>query len=87
MNPSAKLFPSNDTSVHTGNESLEAPQLKMPIAPLPKLPPQQVLLPKENPFDINSELIPHNDKEVEAVFKAPELDDFLLPPSFRRLNY
>ena len=47
INPSAKLFPSTDTSVHTGNESLEAPQLKMPVAPLPKLPPQQVLLPQE----------------------------------------
>ena len=80
MNPNAKLFPSTDTSVHTGNESLEVPQLKMPIASMPKLPPQQVLLPQENPFDINSELIPYNDKEVEAVFKAPELDDFLLPP-------
>ena len=80
MNPNAKLFPSTDTSIHTGNESLEVPQLKMPMAPIPKLPPQQVLLPQENPFVINSELIPHNDKEVEAVFKTPELDDFLLPP-------
>ena len=47
---------------------------------MPKLPPQQALLPQENPFDINSELIPYQDKEVEAVFKAPELDGFLLPP-------
>ena len=46
---------------------------------MPKLPAKQVLLPQENPFDINSELIPHQEKEVEAVFKAPELDDFLLP--------
>ena len=37
-------------------------------------------MPQENPFDINSELIPHQEKEVEAVFKAPESDDFLLPP-------
>ena len=51
-----------------------------------KLPPQQALLNLkkiraifENPFDINSELIPFQDREVEAVFKAPELDDFLLP--------
>ena len=62
------------------SESLDIPQLKAPIAPMPKLPPQQALLPQENPFDINSELIPYQDKEVEAVFKAPELDDFLLPP-------
>ena len=44
---------------------------------MPKLPPQQALLPQGNPFDINSELIPYQDKEVEAVFKAPELDGFL----------
>ena len=47
---------------------------------MPKLPAKQVLLPQENHFDINSELIPHQEKEVEAVFKVPELDDFLLPP-------
>ena len=29
---------------------------------------------------MNSDLIPHQEKEVEAVFKAPELDNFLLPP-------
>ena len=52
----------------------------MPITPMPKLPPQQALLPPENPFDISSELIPYQDKEVEVVFKAPGLDDFLLPP-------
>ena len=44
---------------------------------MPRLPPQQALLPQENPFDINSEVIPYPDKEVEAVFKAPELNDFL----------
>ena len=65
---------------NTGNESLEVPQLKVPIAPMPKLSPQQALLPQGKPFGINSELIPYQDKEVEAVFKAPELDDFVLPP-------
>ena len=44
------------------------------------MPPKQALLPQENPFDVNSELIPYQEKEVEAVFKAPKLDDFLLPP-------
>ena len=78
--PTVKLFPSNDTPTNTGGESLDIPQLEAPIAPMPKLPPKQALLPQENPFDINSELIPYQDKEVEAVFKAPELDDFLLPP-------
>ena len=47
-----KLLPSNDAPISTGNESLEVPQLKIPIAPIPKLPPQQALLPDENPFDI-----------------------------------
>ena len=79
VTPNVRLLPSNDTPINTGNETFEVPQLKAPIAPMPKLPPQQALLPQENPFDINSELIPYQDKEVEAVFKAPELDDFLLP--------
>ena len=74
-----KLLPSNDTPITPGKERLEVPQLKIPIAPMPKLPPQQFLLPQENTFDINSELIPYQDKEVEAAFKVPELDDFLLP--------
>ena len=37
-------------------------------------------MPQNNPFDINSELIPFQEQEVGAVFKTPELDDFLLPP-------
>ena len=75
--PPVNPFSSNDTSNDAGSESLNIPQLKAPIAPMPKLPAQQALLPQENPFDINSELIPYKDKEVEAVFKAPELHDFL----------
>ena len=43
------------------------------------LPPQQCLLPQNNPFDIGSDLIPFQDREVEAIFKSPEMDDFLLP--------
>ena len=73
--PPINLFPSNDTSNNTGSDSLNVPQLKTPIAPMPKLSPQQALLPQENLFDINSELIPYQDKEVEAVFKAPECTD------------
>ena len=75
-----KLFPSTDISTYQSNESLKPPQLKIPIAPMSKFLPKQALLPKENPFDINSELNPYQEKEVEAVFKAPEVDDFLLPP-------
>ena len=37
-------------------------------------------MPQENPFDIKSDLIPHQEKEVEPIFKTPVLDDFLLPP-------
>ena len=37
--PNIKLLPCNNTSTYTGNESLEVPQLKIPIAPMPKLPP------------------------------------------------
>ena len=78
--PPINLFPSNDTTNITSNDSPNIPQLKAAIAPIPKLPPKQALLPQDNPFDINSELIPYQDKEVEAVFKALELDGFLLPP-------
>ena len=46
---------------------------------IPK-PPQQVLMPQENPFEIQSDLIPYQEKEIEPVFKSPVLDDFLLPP-------
>ena len=70
------LFPSNDPANDEGRESLNILHLKAPIAPLPKLPVQQAPLPQENTFDINSELIPHQEKEIKAVFKAPELDDF-----------
>ena len=77
--PPVKLFPTSERSHIPAGDHLNVPQLKAPIAPVPKLPPQQALLPQENPFDINSELVPFQDREVEAVFKAPELDDFLLP--------
>ena len=36
-------------------------------------------MPQENPFYISSELVSFQ-VEVEAVFKAPELDNFILPP-------
>ena len=36
VNPNTKLLPSNNTPINTGNESLEVPQLKMPIAPMLK---------------------------------------------------
>ena len=80
VTPNVKLFPSTDISTHQGNERLEPPLPKIPIAPMSKLPPKQALLPQENPFDINLDLICYQEKEVEVVFKAPELDDFLLPP-------
>ena len=36
-------------------------------------------MPQENPFDIQSDLTPYQDKEMEPIFKTPDLDDFLLP--------
>ena len=36
-------------------------------------------MPQENLFDIQSDLIPYQDKELEPVFKTPDLDNFLLP--------
>ena len=62
------------------NETTSAPNFRQPMANIPKLHPQQVLMPQENPFDIQSDLIPYQEKEMEPVFKTPVLDDFLLPP-------
>ena len=36
-------------------------------------------MPQENPFDIQSDLIPHQEKEMEPIFKTPVLDDFYCP--------
>ena len=73
-------FPLRDQPLSTDTSSIEIPSAKPPGSPAPKLPPQQVLMPQNNPFDINSELIPFQEQEVKAVFKTPELDDFLLLP-------
>ena len=62
------------------DETTSAPNFRQPLANLPKLPPHQILLPQDNPFDIQSDLIPHQEKEMEPIFKTPVLDDFLLPP-------
>ena len=72
-------FPLRDQSLNTDTSSIEIHLAKPHGLPAPKLPPQQALMPQNNPFDINSELIPFQAQEVEAVFKTPELDDFLLP--------
>ena len=76
----AAPFPLRDQSLNTEASPVEIPLAKPPGQPVPKLPPQQALMPQNNPFDINSELIPFQEQEVEAVFKTPELDDFLLSP-------
>ena len=60
------------------DEPTSAPNFRQPLVDIPKLPPQQTLMPQENPFDIRSDLIPHQEKEVEPIFKTPVLDDFLL---------
>ena len=62
------------------DETTSAPNFKQPLANIPEMPPQQILMPQENPFDIQSDLIPYQEKEMEPIFKTPVLDDFLLPP-------
>ena len=84
------MFPPSTQHDQAKADSSTVPHVKIPLPlPLaqqstynyqPKLPPQQTLLLQDNPFDIQSELIPHQEKEVEPIFKTPELDDFLLPP-------
>ena len=66
--------------LNTETSPVEIPLAKPLGQQAPKLPPQQALMPQNNPFDINSELIPFQEQEVEALFKTPELDDFLLSP-------
>ena len=80
-------FPLRDQSLNTETSPIEIPLAKPPGPPAPKLPPQQALMPQNNPFDINSELIPFQEQEVEAVFKTPELDDFPFTPCPRRPNH
>ena len=73
---SRNLRPDKHVDVDTSPTS----HFRQTLTPIPKLPPQEHLMPQENPFDIQSDLIPHQDKEVEPIFKTPELDDFLLSP-------
>ena len=73
-------FPLRDQTLSTETSPVEIPLVKPLGKQAPKLPPQQALMPQNNPFDINSDLIPFQEQEVEAVFKTPEIDDFLLPP-------
>ena len=80
-------FPLRDQTLNTETSPVEIPLAKPPDQHAPKLSPQQALMPQNNPFDVNSELIPFQEQEVEAVFKTPELDDFLLPPCLRRSNH
>ena len=68
------------TEKHVDEDTTSVPHFRQPLANILKLPPQQTLMPQENPFDIQSDLIPYQDKEMEPVFKSPDLNDFLLPP-------
>ena len=68
------------TETHVNEETTSVPKFTQPLASVPKLPPQKMLVPQENPFDIQSDFIPYQDKEMEPIFKIPDLDDFLLPP-------
>ena len=68
------------TEKHVDEDTTAIPHFRQPFANIPKLPPQQNLMTQENPFDIQSDLTPYQDKEMEPIFKTPDLDDFLLPP-------
>ena len=80
----------SDTQTPVARPPLQFPPLEVPSKeldiPMPTinpsilpLPPQQCLLPQNNPFDIGSDLIPFQDREVEAIFKSPEMDDSFTP--------
>ena len=82
----------SDTQTPVARPPIQLPPLEVPLQeldiPMPKvnpsiqpLPPQQCLLPQNNPFDIGSDLIPFQDREVEAIFKSPKMDYFLLHPT------
>ena len=66
-------FSLRDQSLNTETSPVEIPLAKPPGPPAPKLPPQQALMPQNHPFDTNSELIPFQEQEVEAVFKTPRI--------------
>ena len=66
-------FPLRDQSLNTETSPIEIPLVKPSGPPAPKLLPQQALMPQNNPFDINSELIPFQEQEVEAVFQNPRI--------------
>ena len=70
--PSTKPLPSTDTctDIPQTEEGLETSQLKLPVSGLPV---KQVLLPQENPFEINSELIPHSRKRGGSCIQSPRI--------------
>ena len=51
------------------DEATSAPNFRQPLANIPKLPPQQTLMPQENPFDIQSDLIPIKKKKWNLYSK------------------
>ena len=69
VTPNAKALPSTDTYIPQPEQGLEISQLKLPIGPMPNLSARQVSLPQENPFDINSELIPTKKKRWKLYLK------------------
>ena len=77
--PVARLpLPFPPLEVPSKELDIPMPTINPSIQPLPL---QQGLLPQNNPFDIGSDLIPFQDREVEAIFKSPKIDDFLLLPT------
>ena len=72
VTPNVKSLASTEIYTPQAKEGLEPSQLKLPIEPMPKLPAKQVLLPQENPFDINSELISHPRKRSGSLYLKPQ---------------
>ena len=62
-------FPLRDQTLNTETSPVEIPLAKPPGQQAPKLPPQQALMPQNNPFDINSELIPSKNKKWKQYLK------------------
>ena len=69
VTPTVRPLLSTDSYTPEPEQGFETSQLKLPIAPMSKLPARQVSLPQENPFDINSELTPTKKKRWKLYLK------------------
>ena len=81
-------FPLRDQSLNTEPSPIEIPLAKPPGPFAPKLPPQQALMPQNNPFDINSELNPPSkNRKWKLYLKLMNWMIFFYPPVLGDPNY